>query len=65
MTIGVARGVGVVSLMFLSVGSEPVRSGGTAEGCLFETARPQLAWPGEDAADTDHPPGSYLRFWVE
>jgi len=30
-------GFGVVSLMFLSVGSEPVRGGALAEGRLFET----------------------------
>jgi hypothetical protein len=46
-------GVGVVSLMFLSVGSEPVRGGAMAEDRLFETAKPQLAWQGDDATDTE------------
>jgi hypothetical protein len=45
--------------MFLSIGSEPVRSGAWAEGCLFETTD-RLAM-GEDAIDPDLPPG----LWYE
>jgi hypothetical protein len=47
--------------MFLRVGSEPVSAGGMADGRLFETAGPQLAWPGGDATDNDQPPGSRAR----
>jgi hypothetical protein len=38
-----------VSLVFLNLGSEPVRGGAIAEDLLFETARSQLAWLGGKA----------------